>query len=646
MLTRVPQWLTIAALALCGMVASLQFTLAIPILPPMPDLLGVSPGNASWIVTATLLTSTIATPILSRMADMYGKRRMLVISMLVMVAGSIIAAVGGTFAWVVVGRALQGFASALIPVGISLLRDQLSKDRVGSAIALMSATLGIGGALGMPLSGVLFNQFGWHAIFWFTAIAGLFFSASALLFVRESEVRTPGRFDVVGAVLLSAILTAALMVISKGATWGWGSPLVLGLTLAAVAGATVWVPLQLRTNQPMVDLRTAARRPVLLTNTASIFTTAGMFSNMLITTQQVQTSTASGYGFGLTIVGAGLVMLPSGLVQVALAPVAGRLLDRWGGRPVLIFGNTIMAASLVFRIVADDSVLMIIIGAALVGIGVSLAFAAMPALIMSAVPITETASANGLNSLVRSLGTSICSAVVALLFSAMTIQVGDHVYPSLAAIHLGYGIGAVCSALAGGIAILIPVAARSTALAKPKDGLETLVHGRVRLATVPGPGEPSFRHPAVVTFMNLDGTPADWTRADLDGRYSAVLPGPGRYLVVANAVGWAPSTQVLDFSSHRSDMDLLLADRLCLTGTVTRGDQPAGGALVALNRVEGEYAATVTSDEAGRYSVPLPLAGLYIITAIDPAGEWAHSRKISISVRPETADLDVPVLSR
>ena len=263
-------------------------TLVVPLLPDFPRILGVTADDASWLVTATLLSSAVATPIVSRSADMYGKRKMMVVCLAIMVAGSVIAAVGGSFLWLIIGRALQGFSSALIPVGISIMRDELPKEKMGSAVALMSATLGIGSAMGLPLAGVLYESLGWASIFWVSAAAGTLLLAG----------RAAG-----GSRIQGPHARALRLRRGRGAVRRAGGPAaghlqgrLLGLGLragpAAVPGAAVllamWVPYELKVSQPMVDLRTSARRPVLMTNLASLLIGFAMFANMLLTTQQLQ----------------------------------------------------------------------------------------------------------------------------------------------------------------------------------------------------------------------------------------------------------------------------------------------------------------------------------------------------------------------
>jgi MFS family permease len=235
--------------------------MVIPLLPDFAGILGVLADAGSWLVTATLLTSAVATPIMSKLADMFGKRLMMLVCIVAMTMGGILAAIVGTYVTVIIGRSLQGFAAALIPIGISIMRDELPKEKVGSAVALMSATLGIGAALGLPLSGLIFEHLGWQAIFWISAVTGLLLIIGILALVSESTVRTRGSFDYLGAVLLSIALTALLLGISKGGSWGWASQQVIGLFLITGSVLAIWVPYELKIGQPLVDLRTSGRRP-------------------------------------------------------------------------------------------------------------------------------------------------------------------------------------------------------------------------------------------------------------------------------------------------------------------------------------------------------------------------------------------------
>jgi MFS family permease len=567
--TRRSSRLITAILCLSGTVVALQQTMVIPLLPDFPKILGVSADDASWLVTVTLLTSAVATPIVSRLADMFGKRRMMLISMTMIVVGSLVAAIGGNFVALLIGRGLQGFAISMIPIGISIMRDELPKEKVASATALMSATLGIGSALGLPLSGLIFEHLGWPAIFWLSAIVGVLLIIAVAAVVPESSVRTRGKFDFLGAVMLSTALTAILLAISKGARWGWTSELTLLMFVIGIVTLALWFPYELRVTQPMVDLRTSAKRPVLLTNVASILVGFSMYANNLSTTQQLQMPKISGYGFELGVMAAGLCMIPAGLAMVFFAPVSANITKRFGAKITLIVGGTVLALAYIARVFLTGSIALIIISAAVVSIGTAIAYSAMPMLIMRSVPITETASANGLNSLLRSVGTSTSSAVVAAMLTSMVIPSGPgEGLPSIDAFKNIFWLAALAAVAAAAAAAFIPRRG-----AKPETALrpvtpegfelpdaavsetEIVVAGRV----VRADSRPIRQ--AVVTVMDMEGRPIDWSRADNEGNFSLALPRPGRYLVVTSADGWSPRSQVIAFDSAQSTHTVELGDR-------------------------------------------------------------------------------------
>lgn len=648
--TRQSSRLITAILCLSGTVVSLQQTMVIPLLPDFPKILGVSSDDASWLVTVTLLTSAIATPIVSRLADMFGKRRMMLISMTMIVIGSLIAAIGGTFVTLLIGRALQGFAISMIPVGISIMRDELPKEKVASATALMSATLGIGAALGLPLSGFIFEQFGWEAIFWLSAAVGALLLAAVAVVIPESRVRTRGKFDFLGAVMLSIALTALLLAISKGARWGWNSePTILMFVLGFVVLA-VWFPYELRVTQPMVDLRTSVKRPVLLTNLASVLVGFSMYANNLSTTQQLQMPTISGYGFELGVMAAGLCMIPAGLAMVFFAPVSAKITKVFGAKTTLMVGGAILALAYIARVFLTGSIALIVVSAAVVSIGTAIAYSAMPMLIMRSVPITETASANGLNSLLRSVGTSMSSAVFAAMLTAMVIPSGPgEGLPQLEAFKNIFWLAALAAAGVVVAAAFIPRYG-----AKPESTLPPVIPEGFGIPptdneiVVAGQVLRSDQRPvkqAVVTVMDMDGQPVDWSRADNEGIFSLALPEPGRYLVVTSADGWSPTSQVLTFDDARSTHTVILGERLTISGTVSVDATPTAGTIVTLTKPTGEFVTSTVTDSAGHYAVALPASGRYILTALAHGGTGSQARQIAVIAQSTSIDFNVPVQS-
>lgn len=265
-----PDGAIVAALAFTGLVASFMMTLVTPLLPELPHLLGVTQADAMWVVTATLLAAAVATPIGGRLGDLYGKRRIMLVLLGSLVLGSVIAAFSSTLIPLVVGRALQGAGLGVIALGISILRDVLHRDRLGKAVALVSATLGIGGAVGLPVSAVISQYLDWHMLFWASGALGAIGFVLVLTIVPVSTLRSPGSFDFVGAIGFAVGLVGILLGVSKGAAWGWTSPLTLGTTLGGIAVLGLWAWYELRISSPLIDIRVSMRRSVLLTNLASV----------------------------------------------------------------------------------------------------------------------------------------------------------------------------------------------------------------------------------------------------------------------------------------------------------------------------------------------------------------------------------------
>src|SRR5262245_9831444 len=204
-------------------------TLVIPLIPSLPVILGTDPADASWVITITLLAAAVIMPVSGRLGDLYGKRLILLASLVLLVAGSSISALASSLLPMVVGRGLQGCAMGVIPLGISIMRDILPADRIGSAIAMMSATLGVGGAIGLPVSAVIAQTSSWRVLFWLAAGLGAACLVLLRVVVPDSSVRAKGGFDGLGAVGLAGGLVCLLLAITKGGAWGWGSALTLGL---------------------------------------------------------------------------------------------------------------------------------------------------------------------------------------------------------------------------------------------------------------------------------------------------------------------------------------------------------------------------------------------------------------------------------
>jgi MFS family permease len=448
--------LELMVVGFAALAVSLTQAMLIPVLSTLPATLDTSVGNVEWLLTSTLLVGAVAVPLFGRLGDMFGKRRMMLVAIAALVIGSLITCFTSNLELLIVGRAIQGASMATIPLGISLLSTTLPRERVGSAIAVISAMLGVGGALALPFASLIAEHADFHALFWVTAVGGVIAFVAVLAVVPESPNRSGGRVDLVGAFLLSATLVTLLLPLAQTSTWGWGSAKVIGLLALSVVLLVLFGWSQTRIRQPLVDLVALRRRPIVLTNVASILFGFALFASMIGTAGYVQAPEESGYGFGSTILVSGLVMLPSGVMMLFFAPVAARLIRLRGAPQTLALGACIVGISWIVRIVFTGSIWWVVAGGIVLGMGIGIGYAAMPTLINEHTPPNELAAANGLNTLARSIGTSLASAVGGSILAAATVDLGGFELPTLTSYRVLFGMCVAASFIAAALALTIP----------------------------------------------------------------------------------------------------------------------------------------------------------------------------------------------
>lgn len=546
----------VPVLAFAGIVVAVMQTLLVPVIKDLPELLGTSPSNATWVMTSTLLAGAVATPIMGRLGDLYGKRRMLIASLAVMVVGSLIAGFTSELLVMIVGRALQGFAMGAIPLGIGLMRDGLPREKLGSAMALMSSSIGVGGGLALPVAALVAQHTDWHALFFGSAGLGALSILLTLVFVPESPMRAVGTFDVWGALGLSAGLVLFLLPITKGSDWGWTSGTTLGLFGAAAVVLLLWGLMELRVKAPLVDLRTTARPAVLFTNLASIMVGVAFYAVSLVLPQLLQLPTSTGYGLGQSMVVAGLCVAPLGLTMMFTAPVYARISAKYGPKVTLMIGMLIIAVGYGAGLGLMSAAWQTIVIAVVLGAGIGLAYSSLPALIIGAVPASETGAANGLNTLMRSIGTSVSSAVIGMVLANTANQVGGVAVPTMHGFRVSFMIATGAVLLGLVFAAFLPgrraaanaekphlvassedaeyVEAASPELVSAGQTAQAGFRGRVLTAD----GVPVAR--AKVTLIDRRGRQAGATLSAEGGDYVLAVPSEGAYVLAVTAGGHGP----------------------------------------------------------------------------------------------------------
>jgi MFS family permease len=451
----------LSIVALCGLLVSLTQSLLIPVLPQLQADLKSSTSATEWLLTSTLLVAAVSVPVFGRLGDLYGKRLMLLVAVGSLLAGSLICALSSNLTGLIIGRGVTGLSAAAIPLGISLIGVTLPAKRAGAGIALVSATLGIGGALGLPLAALVAEHADYHVLFWICVVGAALAVVGIRLAVAETSANGTGGLDFGGAVLLAAALVALLLPLAQATSWGWGDVRTIGLLVAAVVLLLVFVVVERRVASPLVDLVANARPALLLTNIASVCIGFALFASFIGTASYVQAPVASGYGFGSSVLASGLAMLPSGLAMLALSPVSAMLSERFGPRITLFIGGVVVALGFGSRIVLTGHFWEILVGSTIAGAGTGIAYAAMPSLIMLGAPKSELAAANGLNTLARSVGSSLSSAIGGTLLAASTVAVGGYALPSLAAYRTLFAICAAAALVGAVIALIIPAHAHA-----------------------------------------------------------------------------------------------------------------------------------------------------------------------------------------
>ena len=410
----------LGALLLAALSFALAQTMIAPALPTFAREYGTTPGTAAWLMTGYLLSASIATPLAGKLGDLFGKGRVLTIVLAIFAVGNLVCAIAGSIELLIAGRVVQGVAGGVFPLAFGIINDELPRDSRPVAIGLVSAMFGIGGGIGLPLSGVIVDNADVSIMFWIGLLA-IPAAVAAWLFVPPSPARERTRVDWRGAVVLSAGLSAILFGISRANTWGWGSPRILLLLFGGLAILALFVRLQLRTRDPLVDIRVMRDRTVLATNISGFLTGVAMFGSFLLIPQFVQTPEAAGYGFGYSVTMAGLIMLPSSATMLVAGPLGGRLGARFGFRSLLAAGTLLCALSFVVLVGLHAQPWHFVVSGLLLGVGISFSFASMANIIVGTVDPREVGIATGINTVMRTVGGAFGAALVTALLTAETI---------------------------------------------------------------------------------------------------------------------------------------------------------------------------------------------------------------------------------
>jgi len=429
--------------------ATLQ-SLVAPALGTIGSDLGVATSDASWVLTAYLLSASVLTPILGRLGDMVGKRKVIIVVLALLLVGTVLAALAPNLGVLIVARVLQGAAGAVMPLSIGIVRDELPRERVSVTIGLLSAIFGIGAGVGIVAAGPIVEALSWHWLFWLPAILVAIALLGAIFGIPESTQRTPGRLDLVGTGILSVGLVALLLAIGEGQKWGWGDGKTVGLLVLGAVALVVFVFVELRVKEPLIDMRLFQHRGVWTAHIVALAFGFAMFGTFILVPTLLQLPSALGYGFGKSVSESGLYLLPTVVAMVLSGVAAGILIRKIGPKIPMIIGGVAVAIAFLIPALGHAEEWQILVSGILTGIGIGMALAATSNAIVESVPATQTSEAISANTVIRTIGSSIGTAVIAALLSSNVTAQGaptDEAFTIGFWASTGVGVLAILAAL-------------------------------------------------------------------------------------------------------------------------------------------------------------------------------------------------------
>ncbi|UGQ11225.1 MFS transporter [Yinghuangia sp. ASG 101] len=446
--------LLLAVLLFVGMVVAMVSTLGTLLIPVIAGDYGVAPATAQWVLTATLLAGAVATPVLGRLGDGCLRKPVLIAGLAAVAAGSVLAATAGPFWQLLLGRGLMGVGMGLMPLTIAVAREYLPPHRLRSAVAALSVTVATGAGIGYPVTGLLTDHVHYRAGFWLAAALAALAMAAAMLVVPPAERgRGRGGRDPAGTFLLGAALVALLLALSRADAWGWTSPRVAALLAVAVVAAVAWCCVELRVSRPLIDLRYLALRPVWVADVCGMIMGFGMYGLSMLVILLAQTPRGTGAGLGAGAAITGLVLLPQSIGTLIAQTLLTRARGRIGSRAALVVGSVTATCAAVLLGLRHGHLAELALGMTVVGIALGTTFAAMAALIVTAVPTGETGSATSLNQVARTVGGAVGSAVMVALLTARSGP--GHVFDD-SGFRLCFAVQAGVFALSAATALCLP----------------------------------------------------------------------------------------------------------------------------------------------------------------------------------------------
>jgi len=396
-------------------------TMVIPALPTIENDFSISTTLAGWITSAYMIVAAATSPLMGKLADTYGKKKMYVIAIVFYIVAVLIAGFSPNI-WVLIGaRAVQGVGFSMFPIAIAIVTDLFPKEKVAFAQAILSATIGIGPALGLLIGSYVVEDLGWPYAFHTAAILSLIIFVISLKYLPHTGHRVKEAVDYVGASLIGLGTVMLLVYITEGPTLGWDNPENLILLLLSFMLYVVFILYERRTKEPLLRLDLFMIRNFAAANIVGLISGVGMFTVFIFLVYYAQLPQP--YGLGLSIIQSGLLMSPVALGMVIFGPIFGRMMPKIGPKPLLVTGSLLTMIAYILLMTYRATPQEVLLDGFLSSLGLVAVILPLVNMVALSLPDQYRTTGMGMNTLLRTIGGAAGPVVATALMQAYQVPI-------------------------------------------------------------------------------------------------------------------------------------------------------------------------------------------------------------------------------
>jgi MFS family permease len=444
----------LASLSMGAIAFALMQSLVVPAMPEIQRATGASETSVSWILTGYLLVASVATPIIGRLGDVYGKQRVLVYCLAGVAFGVVVTGLQpSNLALLIVGRSIMGLGGGIFPLAFAIIRDEFPPERIASGIGFLASLIGAASGFGIVIAGLVIQYSSYQLIFWLPLLAVIPAIVMAKFYIPASPEQEGGSINWSSAFLMSTGLSLVLIAITEAVSWGWGSPKTIGLIAVGLLFVAAWIANEVRAKVALVDMTLMRERGIWTTNLVAFLVGIGMYASFILVPLLVQEPSSTGYGFGANVINGALYVLPMAVTMLIAGQVVGPVEARVGSRPALLFGCLITAIAFLMLVPFHGAAIDIYVSSALMGFGIGLAYATLATLVVENADPSQTGVASGMNNVLRTIGGAFGGQVAATILASDVLGSG---LPTEDAFVLAFAVCGITSLIAFGAAFLIP----------------------------------------------------------------------------------------------------------------------------------------------------------------------------------------------